>query len=283
MKFFFEALVHSVYDIPWLSARRGDAGRAWGYFFLFIFLVSLSIGIPAARGLVRAGADVRRALETQAPNFAATMENGELNVTGLPQPFVWSPEGEEKSFAFIVDMAATSTIPARVKELETAYPSFLLLSRDRAVVREAASAGQSDSAVQERTFFWTSVKEPVRITKETVLSQIDRFISGPIRTAVYAGVLGFFFVAMAMGKLAYLALVAAVLRIAAAVGKKPLTFGNIYAVGLFAVTLPTILSIAFSSLGVYVPVYTPVLALLMIAALWRKEPSAPSQPAQPPA
>ena len=71
-----------------MRQQKGDHGKAWGYFFLLMFLVVGLTLIPLFVGLPKGVSTIQSKFASDVPSFAADLKGGELVVTELVQPYV---------------------------------------------------------------------------------------------------------------------------------------------------------------------------------------------------
>ena len=154
--------------------------------------------------------------------------------------------------------------------------SGILVTRTGATFYEAS---QSQTRIQE----WRDV--PNGTFTRTDLIAIVGKVTGVMGYLIAPFIMLFMFVFWGIAKLIYLAIVSLLVKIIALIGKRTWSYGEIFTVGLFALTLPTLLKLLLH--WVYLPIagaYTLILGGYMIAAVFLdgKNTPAPTPPATTP-
>ncbi len=233
---FFTSLYRSLYDFRWLKERRNNPGQSWSYFFLFLFLLAGLTVIPLFLKMPSGLKEMRVLAEKNVPDFKAEWKGGELNLTQLEQPFVWS----DKDFVMVVDTVTTTGL--QLKDwLKTPTDSGILVTKERVEIYDA----DKNSG---RTQYWKEFPD-FAITKSELLVKADKWLS-PI-SLYLIGTLLFFgiYIGLIVSKLFALLFVVILVLIISNLAKKGWTFKQLFNVGLFAITLPSIAFAALSWVG----------------------------------
>lgn len=256
---FFTALSKSCFDVRWLKSQRQNPGRAWGYFFLFVLAAAALTLLPLFIRLPRASEKLQEKLQTQAPEFTATFKKGKLAVADLPQPYIRRAEG----FVLVVDTRAGNT---------ATLEAFLI----------ASDAGGMLVAANEIEFFdrqrnqrqvksWKDMPD-YSLTKATVERWLQQFLSPGYLILFGAIALVLVIIGLTVSKLFSILLVTFITLIVCATTKRNWKFTELFAIGLFAITLPTLLTAVIRLFGLYVP-FMHFFALLafMLAVVLTKD------------
>jgi len=242
-----------------LRQQKDQPKAAWGYFLSFLFLMIVAVTVPLLFGLPGVAREVAAKLK-EAPDFQATLKNGALAVTGVAQPAVF--KGDD-SFVVALDTTATSTVVLD-SFLEQAGQSGILLAADRIELVDGSTG-------QHKIQYWKNVPD-YSLNKAAVVGAAEKYL-GPGWLAVFA--LLFFVVVLLGSVLAQIVLVfsvALIVFVIAKVRRQTWRFKELFTVGLFAITLPTIIAAIFTLLGIGTPL-VQFLALLafMLAVVFTKE------------
>ncbi len=262
---FFSFFYNSLFNISWLRQRKNEPGKSWGYFFIFcLFLslvstISITVAIP---GMLK---QAKTMVNEKVPeNFSAEINNGKLSVVGLPQPFVFKDE-EKNNFVAVIDTVSTSSLSLR-NYLTVAGQSGVLIDSEKIEFLN----GQN---MQGQTQYWKDVKESnFRLDKPFLVSVLSK--TGPVFVIIiFLVVLVALFVAFVVGKLFSILMVTLILLVVTAIARRSWRFGELFSVGLCAVTVPSLISLVFTLFGVSIP-YVHFLALLafMLAVVFTKVP-----------
>lgn len=275
MTFFFSSLFSSLYNARWISAMRKEKKKAITYFFFFVLIASLFQSVPVTRVLYQGVDRAGRWVSEQLPDFTAEIKNGELSVSGIDIPF-------EKELAdgyfLIVDSSGGITDEKIAEKIGDRDGGVVAFSKTEAAMHEIRSGVRRTNRLS-----WGEVGDNT-LTKAQVLSFIEK-IKGPAKFGITAGWLVLTYALFLVGKAVYLLFASFVVFIIGKIGKREVNYGEIYIMGLYAITLPTVLAIIAQLFGIRVPyIYTIILISLLVAATWVKveapptEPTAPSEP-----
>lgn len=254
---FFSSLYKSTHDLTWLKEQKNKTGAAWGYFFLFVLLLSALTVLPIVVSLPL-GIKVVREKITQLPDFEAKVTSGTLHVTGLTQPYVF----KQDDFVVVVDTVTTSSL--ELKEYLEARQSGVLVTKDRFEF-------YNDQKGESRTQYFKDVNE-LSFNKADVQGVAKKLLSPVTITIVVLLLVLFFYLILLVAKLYSVVLVAFLVFIVCKIAKRPWQFRELFVMGLFATTLPSVLSMIFNLFALPIP-YVHFLALLafMVAAVFTSD------------
>jgi len=196
------------------------------------------------------------------PEFVAEFENERLLVEGLDQPYVLDDVEEDgESYFLYVDTLTTTTLAAEDLFPEDVDMGLLVTSKKVTVYQK------SDSKY-ETVVFTDVFEEPWSLNNEDVVWWGDKIVTWIIWVVAPLITL-FMFIFWSIGKLAYLAFAALIAWVIGRMGSKKWEYKEVYTVGLFAVTLPTLITLVLRSFGQPKPfVYTLVLVGLLVWAMY---------------
>lgn len=250
---FTSTFTKSCYDLSWLKKQRQARRSAWRYFAFLVLLLTLVSVVPiwvVLPGLLRG---LKAEVQGRVPAFSATIRDGRLTIEGVPQPFVTTTGS---GLVVLVDTRTQSS--STLQGMLSPGQSGLLVSRDKLEWFDArASRG--------RTQYWQGTPD-TSFTKAD-LTKWTEDLARP-RWIVLAGGLLFlgWFIGLFLSKLFQLLLVsllvglvaglsrrswttapdAAQEKSAAMPGGSPVRWGELFTIGLYAVTLPSLIALLFS-------------------------------------
>lgn len=258
---FFTTFYRSLFDLNWLKENKNKAKKAWSYFFLFMLLITLFQIGPTLIGMPKAVREFRDNVEQKVPDFVAHVKGGELSIEKLDQPFVYEAKGDGKdSFKILVDANTTSTFST--EEVFKGFETGILITKTKVIVKESVDKESSMnlSNMPNKDF-----------SKTDIISLMDRF-KGMVVVGFSVLFIAFIYVVMSIGKLVFLLFVSLLVLTIASIAKKAYKFGEIYTIGLFAITLPTLIKTIEFWLGFSLPfVYTIVLLVLVLGVVFSKD------------
>ena len=229
-----------------MKQHKSFRGAAFRYFLLFIFLIIVVGLIPVAIVLPGLAKDAQEGVE-RLPDFTAQLKNGTLQISGLPQPYV----SHEKDSVLVIDTVTTSSVSLSAY-FTTTTESGILITRDRLEVLDRDGSEQIQP-------FWSL--PDYGVDKSEVTTLINRF-TGPVTIIVIMLLIAvLFYLVIFITKLWSLVVVAGLVWVVAKIINKSWKFSELVTVGLFAMTLPTIISLLLATLGVQLP-FINFLALL---------------------
>ncbi len=238
---FLIAFRNSLSNIAWLKANRASTTGAWRYFSLFVLLLTMAIAVPVGVAVAPMVREVRQVAEKGLPPFSATMASGTLSIVGLDQPLRLEREG----VTVYIDTVATSTIT----RLNT---NSIVISRRGVLVYNAVTD-------REETRLFDTVPDGTA-TSEMVANTILQ-ITSPGALILWAfGFVLLLFITFFVIKVWLLIIVTSLVYLVAQISGRPWYFKELFTVGLFALTLPTLLVMGLAMVGIVVP-YGNALAL----------------------
>ncbi|KKW43058.1 MAG: hypothetical protein UY92_C0001G0072 [Candidatus Magasanikbacteria bacterium GW2011_GWA2_56_11] len=261
---FFQRFYKSLFDLGYLRSERGKPGRAWGYAVLFLFLVSVIQLAPVIYRIPGWLREARAVVEREVPEFTARARAGELSVEGVEQPYVRTVDTDDGSFKIIIDTVSTTT-PDIAEFLDKNTDSGVLVGRTEAVVYSSG-----DGRTQAQSFSDLPAREEA-FTKQDLLGIVDQVQSKGVYL-IGAVMIFAFFIFLLIGKLIYLFFISLIAFMIAAATKRTWRLGEIYTVGLYALTLPTLIQTIGRWLGYPLTfVYTIVLGIVLFGAVFYQE------------
>ena len=271
---FFTSLYKSLYDVGWLKANKANRAGAWKYFFGLVALVTIVVLAGMAVSLFKVVPEIRSRAGEVIPEFVATFKSGELSIAGLEQPFTYRGEDDEgDTFVVMVDTVSTST--PDLNYILEADESGVLVTKEKV---EFFDANQNNG----RTQYFKDMPD-TSFNRARVLGWIQKFLS-PVFIGILLVVIGLFlFVGLSIGKSFLIIIVSLIALIVARLAKRPWQWGELFTVGLFAITLPSIISLVLPLLGVnigHIPFL--VLSAFMLALVLTQGETAPAAPPQNP-
>lgn len=235
---FFRSLYNSLWNLSWLKQQK-NAGGAFRYFLLFILLVTMVGLVPVAILLPDLARDVRQGVE-RLPDFTAQLKNGTLQVSDLSQPYVsW-----EKETVFVIDTMTTSSVSLE-SYFTTTTKSGVLITSDRMETIDRASG-------KEKIQPFRSLPD-YAVTKSEVITVINRFTTPLAIIGVILFIAVLFYFGIFIAKLWSLVVVAGLVWVITKIINRSWKFGELTTVGLYAITLPTIISLVLTALNVQIP------------------------------
>lgn len=256
---FWNAFKNSVWNLVWLREHKRDRAGGWRYFLLFTLLIMVLMIAPA---LVSVPATLRDFLSSlnQAPAFSATLHKGELAVTGITQPYIITGN----DFTIVVDTVATSSLDLKHFLAPTAVGGIL--------VTKDAIEFMNPSTSEDQVRLWKNVAD-FTLTKEQLVASVKHFTETPY--LILGGMLVFavFFCVLLVSKLWSLIIVVSICFFVASIARRDWKWGELFVVGLFAMTLPSLIVLAASFVGFTFPYlnFLALLAFMLSVVLTRDE------------
>lgn len=261
------AFYKSLYDFRWLKAQRKNGELAWSYFLLFVFVAAILTIIPFVLMLPGDLKESKGEWLKKVPEFTATFSEGKLALTGLKQPFIYTDDQEQ--FVVVVDTVTTTSLNLDGYLDDRDY-SGILVTADRA---EFFDAQRQKSEIQ----YWTDIPDAT-IDRARVVSWADKLLSTPVVVLIGLFAVLALFIGIGISKLFTLLLVAFVVWIVCSFTKRQWKFGELFAVGLFGVTLSSIVALIINFAGVRRPgIYFLALLAFMLAVVFTKDETTESQ------
>ncbi|WP_456277438.1 DUF1189 domain-containing protein [Bacillus sp. AK128] len=218
---------------------------------LYLLLLALTLGvISGVYHAVSAAVSYNSFLgnlEENVPYFA--LENGELTVEG-DEPIIFEEDGASE--IFIIDDTGEYTAD-NVESLLEEYSMVVLVTKDSFIMVDGF----------ETTEFPFSDLADIYVDKDMILNFLP-YLSWVLVLVGFGIVFWFFVSKLIMGFL-----YALFGLIASKVMKKRYSYGQLYSMGLYGITVPTIIAIILSMLGYSLPwiVYVAILMVYYVLAL----------------
>ncbi len=245
---FFSSFYHSLFDFEWLKALRTNRRGAWRYFLTLVTVITILESLLFA-SVIPALRLFRDSIEADIPAFSATVADGRLSVTGLEQPFLF--ESPEEDFAFLVD-STTTTLPTRMER----YGTSLSVLADRFEVRSPAGGTERES--------FTSFPSGT-LTRDQVVSAFRWITSVKGIALIFVMTVVVIFIGTFVFNLLVILFTAFITWLIARFAKRSWRFGELFTVGLYAITLPVALGVVLSLFG-FAFSFIPRLAFLAFMA-----------------
>lgn len=259
--FYLRAFLNSIYNFDWLCKRSGDFGKAGKYFILLLLTISLAYAGFFSWKVPKVVNEVRTIMSEKIPDFRATMKDHMMIIDGPAQPYeyVFDFEGEDP-FKLVVDTLPTKGVKDASMYLDKEKESGLVILEDRFFFNMLQGAEKNGVRYQEMDY---SEVEDFVFTKTELMEKVA-FWSKRLPAYAFVSVLAFTFLAMGIFKMIHLALVSLVVWLVSRFGDKKLNYKEIFVIGLFALTLPSVLSVAFSFIGRPIPfLYSLMLTIIL--------------------
>lgn len=262
---FFSSLYKSLYDLSWLRQQKGDTGKAWGYFFLLIFLVTGLTLIPLFVGLPKGVSTIQSKFTNDVPNFVADLKGGELAITELVQPYVV----KEEKMVVVIDTVTTSPMELS-SYLTTSDDSGILITKDKLEIYNASNK-------QSRAQLWSGMPD-YHISKDQALTTLVKFLHWPVLILICFGLFILFFIGLSIGRLAFVLFWGFVVWLINVIAKKNWSYREIFNVGLYVSTLPLLFTLILTTGGVSIRFLSTLLFVgLMVATIFIKEKQLPEK------
>lgn len=270
---FFKSLFRSLHDVTWLGNQRfASVSKALGFFTLVIFIVTALQTAPAIfLGLPKMVDEGVSAFVTKVPDFKAIMENGELKIEKLAQPFVFEESVETgETVKIYIDTVSTST--PSLNDLKNDKTQFLLLVNRREL--QLYDGNQNKTEIHDFASLNEGQIEKTELSKDdvhTVMQKVQSLFMPWIASGLFVMVLIIMwvikFVAVLFWSLIFKWL-------AQSMGRK-WEYGQVFKIVLFAIALPMIVSAVLQWFGLRLPLlYTLLLVLVMYLVIKSDEISA---------
>lgn len=273
---FFKSLFQSLHDFKWLGNQRfASVSRALGFFTLVIIIVTTVQAAPviffAFPKLVDEGAS---AFETKIPDFTARLENNELKIEKLKQPFIFEQSTENgDTFKIYIDTVSTST--PNVTDLKDDKTQMILLVNRHEF--QAYDGSQNKTEIHDFASLENG-SEKDEISKadiQTIVEKIQKafmpWIAGALFLIAVIAVWVVKFIAVLIWALIFKWL-------ASSMGRN-WEYGQVFKIVLYAIALPMIVSAVLTWSGLQVPLLYTVLLVLVMYMVIKSDEIGPVTPA----
>ncbi len=265
--FYIDALWKSMSDVSWLRDQRKNFSSASTYFLGIILVVSLASAMYFSHSVLSDIAEVAQKTIVAAPDLSFERKEGKIQASGVEQPFMFESSVEGQSFFVYIDTNTTSeAVPAdfflQAKEKET---FFVAVTSDAIRFIEGSTEGIAKS---EQKILAEELPEGGISTYGKSAKTIRNFSESNraflMVTTVATLVL---FVFYTLAQTAFVAFVAFLVWGSAKRKKTPWSFGELFTVGLFAITLPMLLGDVLPLFGLYIPFLGSVVMFAILFAV----------------
>lgn len=231
----FSEMVHSVYDTKCYGQfLRDKKGKTFLFGFLLVmFYFLITIMVPFTKFQLSRGGVVNLINEA-VPDF--TIENRTVTVA--------RPVEYQEGNTYIFVDTDVSLEDSRIEGYLRNYGQVVILDRERAVVK---SSGQTQEIV------YRDMDSETYMTKDRLLQKIS-----PVITVVLAAGLLIIFVGMELLFFFGVLFVGLLGMIVASCMQYPLTFGQLYKLGIYTRTTPLMIKAVMSFLPFGIPFYTVI-------------------------
>ena len=203
--------------------------RSMGYFFLFIFLITLILSMKFSTTLIQGMGQVAEEIGNKLPEIR--IENGTVS-TNIPEPFVIK---EKKDFIFIIDTTG------KITTIDPSYKQGMLLTKSKLIHRQ--------SEFEAREYNLSKIKS-FTINKEIMgrWKKIFSRFAFPLLVAI----LFFYYIVVKLVQVLFFSLIALITNSAI---KANLKYENLFNISLFALTPPVLLATIFTLAGLKIPLF----------------------------
>ncbi len=202
--------------------------KSIGYFFLFIFLITLILSMKFSTTLIQGMDEVSKELGDRLPEIR--IENGIVS-TDAQEPFTI----EEKYFIFIIDTTG------KITTVDPSYKQGILLTKNKLIHRQSEIETREYDLSKIKSF--TVNKEAMERWKKT----FSRFAFPILLVSLFP----YFIVA----KLIHILLFSLIALIINTAIKANLKYENLFNISLFALTPPVLLATIFNLAGLKIPLF----------------------------
>ena len=202
--------------------------KSIGYFFLFIFLITLVLSMKFSTVLIQGMGEVSKELGDRLPEIR--IENGVVS-TDVQEPFVI----EEKDFIFIIDTTGKKTT------IDPSYKQGMLLTKNKLIHKQ--------SEIETREYDLSKIKS-FTVNKEATerwRKALSRFAFPILLISLFP-----YFVGVKLIQILLFSLIALIVNTAT---KASLKYENLFNISLFALTPPVLLATIFNLAGLKVPLF----------------------------
>lgn len=197
-----------------------------GYFFLFIFLITLVLSMKFSTALIQGMGEVSREIGDKLPEIR--IENGIVS-TDAQEPFVI----EEKNFIFIIDTSGkTITIDPSCKQ-------GILLTKNKLINKQSEFETREYDLSKIKSF--TLNKEAMERWRKV----FSRFALPILLVSLYP-----YYTVVKLIQILLFSLIALIVNTAT---KTNLKYENLFNISLFALTPPVLLATIFTLAGLKIP------------------------------
>ncbi|MFA7314639.1 MAG: DUF1189 family protein [Candidatus Magasanikbacteria bacterium] len=226
--YYLKAFLNSFYNFSWLRTQVNSGKKSANYIVLFILALSLVAASFMSYMIPKKLIDLRDGLMNNVPNFSATMTDNHLAVNNLVQPYTF----ESDDLLVRVDTAVSST--------DFSFDKFVNGLKKDVLYFTSTSMYSYDSASGYTNYtIYQSIPNKT-FDKQFILNYSNSILHN---TKLFFGIfLLMSFIGFSVFKLLNLLLISLVVYLINKNSQSDkLTFGQIYTMGLFALTGPSVL------------------------------------------
>jgi maltodextrin utilization protein YvdJ len=257
--FYLKAFINSLYNLSWLKAQKNNGKQAANYIVLFIILLSAVYAGYFSYIIPNTLRSFSNEVFEQVPDFKAEFNEGALHVDNVDQPYIFEGEDDSATFKVVLDTISTSTLNIEDFVDEDDAYTILITSEKMIVQDNSASKTTIQSFVDA---------ENMSFTKQDVQTVVDSFLNNTL--LIFVLLLIFWFVVFAFGRVVYLLFLSLLVYLIAKFFKSgEWKFSQVYTVGLFALTLPSLIVILLGLLDARAPYLFSIITLgIMLGAVF---------------
>lgn len=235
---FFQTFIKNLrLDVKWLAENKNSTKKAWGYFLILVLLVSAVTALVSAWQLPQAVNELKKEVLKEIPDFSAQFKGGVLTVDKLPQPYTYRDESNK--VLFVIDTTSTTALDFAklVSEESASSPKEMVVL----IAKDNVSFYQDRGASRDtRTLDFKSVPDK-SFDRNLVVSMADKYTSsGMMVLYVTVGTI-MLVIFTIIGKIIFVVFWSLIVLIISSIAKKGWKYGEIFNVGLMAVTWPIII------------------------------------------
>lgn len=265
MQFYLEALWKSA-DIRWLRERRKDGGRGSKYFLGLMLLISLAYALVFSYEFTRDFSRLTERVVEAAPNLSFEKKDGKIVANGIDQPLTFDAEVEGQKFFVYINTATSSAAVSAKSFSESKKDTFVVVVTEDKVDMTDTKGGDSYAITAAELPENASVSYGKTVSNIHEFVQTNRFFA--IMASAFAVIMFIFYT---LAELVYLAIMVGIVALIARAKHMPWGFGELFSVGMFAVTLSLLLEDVLPLLGLEIPwVGTIVFILLLLGVVFYK-------------
>jgi len=202
--------------------------KSIGYFFLFIFLITLILSMKYSTALIQGMGEVSKELGDRLPEIR--IEDGAVS-TDAQEPFII----EEKDFIFIIDTTGKKTT------IDPSYKQGMLLTKNKLIHKQSEIETRAYNLSKIKSF--TVNKEAMERWRKT----FSRFALPILLVSLFP-----YFAVVKLIQILLFSLMALVMNTAT---KANLKYENLFNISLFALTPPVLLATIFNLAGLKIPLF----------------------------
>ncbi len=226
---FFTSLYNSLYNFKWLRDQKNNRTWAWSYFFLLIFFVAGLNTITIGFAYLDKIPTIKQQIVNEVPEFQAVSKDGQLQVSGLTQPYIKNYQGID----LVVNTISTTTVYA--KDFVTGTDkAVVLIAKDRVEVYNVDTKEIKTENIKDLGDFQTD--------RTKVLENADKLASNKTIAILTAFTFVALFIFLTVVNLLNVLLFSIAVYFIAKRKPAPWKFKEIFQVGLFAISFPMILT-----------------------------------------